>query len=536
MGNKPSFASLIARYNGVLPTLTSGQPTELQVSQDGHLLIELPPDAATATNQLIEIASLASIDAGIPVALGQTIMAASMPVVIASNQSLISVQGADVEGVANPTTNPFRIAGEAIGTQFVTPALCDSQGRFVIGGSVPIGTSFGAGAYPLHIGVRGFALGENTIPTSFTSDGYDILGVSGAIAEGNLWDGNPLVAGMIDDLGNVVGIRGDTAGVKIQGSVGNNATPSNPVLISGYDYTIGLQRNLRVSSQGRAIVDVNSSALPTGAATSTNQTVQTTILNDIEADLSSIDAKLVTPVALADDTANPTVPGVGAFLMGWDVVNSNWDRIQTAVPTLDGVNGAVFPGILTTNLGYYFNGVNFDRIRGNTLGAFIQGNVANDAADGAGNPVKVGGRATNIIPTAVANNDRTHFYADLVGRQLVKPLNSRALTGLQTTTITNSAAETTIISAVASEAHDIVALILTQTAGLVAPNLTFKDSTGGTTRFVVSVPLGATIVIAIPNLAIPQPAGANQNWTCTLSSAAVTVSIMALYSKESTSA
>lgn len=54
--------------------------------------------------------SLASIDAGIPVALGQTTMANSMPVVIASNQSPIQVVG----NVASETTdngNPVKTGG-----------------------------------------------------------------------------------------------------------------------------------------------------------------------------------------------------------------------------------------------------------------------------------------------------------------------------------------------------------------------------------------------------------------------------------------
>lgn len=65
----------------------------------------LPSGASTAANQATEISSLSSIDtkltttnsslaaidAGLPVALGQTTMAASMPVVIASNQSTVPV-------------------------------------------------------------------------------------------------------------------------------------------------------------------------------------------------------------------------------------------------------------------------------------------------------------------------------------------------------------------------------------------------------------------------------------------------------------
>lgn len=55
--------------------------------------LPLPTGASTAANQATGNASLASIDAGIPAALGQTTMAASMPVVIASDQSAIAVSG-----------------------------------------------------------------------------------------------------------------------------------------------------------------------------------------------------------------------------------------------------------------------------------------------------------------------------------------------------------------------------------------------------------------------------------------------------------
>lgn len=54
--------------------------------------LPLPAGAATAANQATELASLASIDAGIPAALGQTAMAASMPVTLASDQSPIIVK------------------------------------------------------------------------------------------------------------------------------------------------------------------------------------------------------------------------------------------------------------------------------------------------------------------------------------------------------------------------------------------------------------------------------------------------------------
>lgn len=61
------------------PTGTTTQPVSAAS-------LPLPTGAATAANQATEIASLASIDAGIPAALGAAVTASSMPVNIASDQ------------------------------------------------------------------------------------------------------------------------------------------------------------------------------------------------------------------------------------------------------------------------------------------------------------------------------------------------------------------------------------------------------------------------------------------------------------------
>lgn len=48
------------------------------------------------------------------------------------------------------------------------------------------------------------------------------------------------------------------------------------------------------------------------------------------------------------------------------------------------------------------------------------GDVAHDGVD-SGNPVKVGGKASGALPTAVAAADRTDSYLDREGRQIVRP-------------------------------------------------------------------------------------------------------------------
>jgi len=57
--------------------------------------------------------------------------------------------------------------------------------------------------------------------------------------------------------------------------------------------------------------------------------------NDVTVTSGSItaDTELPNAAALADDTANPTVPAVGSFLMGWDPTDGNWDRVKVGNDT-----------------------------------------------------------------------------------------------------------------------------------------------------------------------------------------------------------
>lgn len=81
-----------------VPSLVSGDRTPLRCDANGKLIVSGTGGGggggdASAANQITGNNSLASIDAGIPAALGQTTMAGSMPVVLPSNQSAIPVTG-----------------------------------------------------------------------------------------------------------------------------------------------------------------------------------------------------------------------------------------------------------------------------------------------------------------------------------------------------------------------------------------------------------------------------------------------------------
>ena len=64
----------------------------------------------------------------------------------------------------------------------------------------------------------------------------------------------------------------------------------------------------------------------------------------------AVDTELPAAAALADNTANPTVPATGAFLMGFD--GTNWDRVRADGGSLfiqDGGNSITVDGTVTTN-------------------------------------------------------------------------------------------------------------------------------------------------------------------------------------------
>lgn len=160
-------------------------------------------------------------------------------------------------------------------------------------------------------------------------------------------------------------------------------------------------------------------------------------------------------------------------------------------------------------------------------GASVSGDVAHDGVD-AGEPVKVGGKALTAQPTAVAANDRVNAMFDIYGRQVT--LNAlREMKGSQKTTITSSASETTIVTADATYKLDLYGLIIANTSATAA-SVTIKDSTAGTTRFILYIPAGDTRGFVLPMDAGHLQAAVNNNWTATCTSVA-SIEITAMFVK-----
>jgi hypothetical protein len=159
----------------------------------------------------------------------------------------------------------------------------------------------------------------------------------------------------------------------------------------------------------------------------------------------------------------------------------------------------------------------------------IVGNRDHDAVD-AGEVVSIGGFATTTNQTRVSSGDRTHFIADLAGRQVANLGQVRELRSKQTTTISASTSETTVITAGAAGVfNDIVALIISNTSGTAA-RVDIRDATSGTILFSLYIPAGDIRGFTLPGFSIPQTTAAN-NWTAQSSASVTDLRVLAIFEK-----
>jgi len=104
----------------------------------------------------------------------------------------------------------------------------------------------------------------------------------------------------------------------------------------------------------------------------------------------------------------------------------------------------------------------------------IVGDRSHDDTD-SGQPVKVGGKAQNAMPTAVANNDRSHLITDLYGRQLVSHIDP----GMQ------------VLRQVEGTTQATGSHIWLPTSGKKVAITSYQIGTGGTTAGVMTIWFGA---------------------------------------------
>lgn len=180
---------------------------------------------------------------------------------------------------------------------------------------------------------------------------------------------------------------------------------------------------------------------------------------------------------------------------------------------------------------YVYNGSTYDRQRsapGGT-GTMAIGGLTASGSSIAVAPITHGGQAKTANPTAVADGQVVNATYDKLGKQVVVG-SIRDLKGRQTTTITASTSETTIVTAVASTFLDIYGLVLAN-SGATATTVQLRDSTAGTVLGTFYVPAGDTRGFMLPESAALAQTTVNNNWTAQCGSSTSSMIVTALYVK-----
>lgn len=214
---------------------------------------------------------------------------------------------------------------------------------------------------------------------------------------------------------------------------------------------------------------------------------------------------------------------------------TSWDRARSIIDAINSTG----TGIAAAGLIAQFDDVSPTAITENQFGAvrmgadrvlYIQGQVAHDGVD-TGFPLKQGFQARSTNRAAVSDADRADGISDLKGRQIINLGHVRELRGKQTTTISASTSETTIVTAGgAGVFNDLVALILSNTSASTNTRIDFRDTTAGTILFSLQVPGNQTVGFVLAGFAIPQTT-ANTNWTAQCATSTTDIRSLAIFEK-----
>lgn len=152
-------------------------------------------------------------------------------------------------------------------------------------------------------------------------------------------------------------------------------------------------------------------------------------------------------------------------------------------------------------------------------------------SDSAVVPVGNIARAAVSNPASQTDGAEVPAMADHAGRFVVTEGHTRENCKSQQTTISASTAETTIVTGVPGQFHDLTGLIITTVDAAVA-TITIKDGTAGTTKLVLDYPNAASVPNTPLVIDFTPPLSQNatgSNWTATVSVNAGHVNITAQF-------
>lgn len=286
---------------------------------------------------------------------------------------------------------------------------------------------------------------------------------------------------------------------------------------------------------------VDSSALPSGAATASNQSTIITavqLIDDIvfadDAAFTLTSSKVAVMGAIRDDSlstvasaetdavplrvtstgalwvspsGNVTVVGTGTFAVQAVCTNSGTFAVQAAQSG-------------TWNIGTVTTVTTCSTVT--TVSTLTGGGIAHDGAD-SGNPIKVGSKsiASQNGLTLVSANDRSDLYSDLDGAVLMRGPCSLADIVSGVTAITDGSS-TSVISAAGSGIKIYVTSVIIANSSGSNVTVDLRDGTAGSVKATFPVPAGGGVVLALP---VPLGFTANTAVAADPSAAASTITI-----------
>lgn len=156
-GAVASKSSLIGgQFNTVLPTLANTQQAAIQVDSSARLILSPLTNSSVVKAQLQD-------NAGTPVVLGQALMAASLPVAIASDQSTLPISAASLPLPTGASTSALQVTGNTT-LSTISGQLPSPLGAHVIAASLAVNVAsdqvvpISASALPLPAGAATSAL------------------------------------------------------------------------------------------------------------------------------------------------------------------------------------------------------------------------------------------------------------------------------------------------------------------------------------------------------------------------------------------
>lgn len=493
---------------------------------------------------------------------GQAAMANSLPVVLASDQSSIPVSATlnaettKVIGVvrnsdgagnlltSNSTTPAAHFALDTnitsiLGTAPTTVGKLDVKGadgdvfvRQTTGSNLHVQVDTAPSTAVTNVGT--FAVQEATLDAALIAQEATTSGVKGITVFGAVTTAKPTyVTGKSDALSL------DVNGL-LRISLADTPANTNKFLVTADAITIASAQTLATVTNVTQLNGVGPTFNST--ATAGKQGLDINVLSilgtapttagfiDIKGADGNVFVRQTTATNLkaqvvSGDATGAAIPANAYYIAGFDGANLAGIRAFS-----DGDASGNTNSLVAAARGYVYNGTNWDRLRsGGVTGAgMVSGDTASGSSD-AGNPLKIGGIGLTALPTPVSTTQRVSAMLDKFGRQIVLPITIRDLVGTQTTTISASTAETTIVTQAASVFNDLLLLVISNTSAT-ATRIDFRDTTGGSVLFSLEAPATDTRGFSLGGVAIPQTT-VNTNWTAQSSASVTDLRIYAVFAK-----